>query len=174
MTEPRIRKARLTDAGLLAELGRQTFTETFGHLYPAADLAAFLESAYDEAALRAEITTPGAAAWLLESGGEVAGYAQVGPCGLPHPAVHSRSGELKRLYLRAEHQNQGLGARLFTTALSWLEPRYDDLWIGVWSENHGAQRFYERAGFTRVGEYGFPVGQTVDREFILRRDSKQS
>ena len=46
-----------------------------------------------------------------------------------------------------------------------------DIWIGVWSENFGAQRFYERQGFAKVGEYGFHVGRTVDREFILRRSA---
>ena len=54
--------------------------------------------------------------------------------------------------------------------MAWLQedgPR--DVWIGVWSENYGAQRFYERHGFEKVGEYGFAVGKTVDREFILRR-----
>ena len=39
-------------------------------------------------------------------------------------------------------------------------------------------RFYERQGFEKAGEYGFKVGQTTDREFILRRSaesfSKQS
>ena len=43
------------------------------------------------------------------------------------------------------------------------------LWIGVWSENLGAQRFYGRYGFEKVGEYLFPVGNTNDHEFILRR-----
>ena len=43
------------------------------------------------------------------------------------------------------------------------------LWIGVWSKNFGAQRFYERLGFAKVGEYEFPVGQTRDQEFILSR-----
>jgi diamine N-acetyltransferase len=39
----------------------------------------------------------------------------------------------------------------------------------VWSENLGAQRFYGRYGFDKVGEYGFVVGKTIDREFILKR-----
>ena len=45
------------------------------------------------------------------------------------------------------------------------------LWIGVWSENLGAQRFYERHGFHRVGEYEFPVGRVLDLEFILCREA---
>ena len=58
---------------------------------------------------------------------------------------------------------------------AWLEkdgPR--TLWIGVWSENLGAQRFYARYGFHKVGEYEFPVGETRDREFILRRASSSA
>jgi ribosomal protein S18 acetylase RimI-like enzyme len=79
-------------------------------------------------------------------------------------------GELKRLYVLRDHQNGGWGGRLFDAAMQWLQregPR--TLWIGVWSENFGAQRFYERHGFERVGAYDFVVGDTRDHEFILRR-----
>ena len=44
------------------------------------------------------------------------------------------------------------------------------LWIGVWSQNLGAQRFYARHGFEKVGEHTFPVGRVVDLEFTLRRE----
>ena len=54
--------------------------------------------------------------------------------------------------------------------MAWLErDGACDLWIGVWSENYGAQKFYGRHGFEKVGEYGFAVGKTIDREFILKR-----
>ena len=70
-------------------------------------------------------------------------------------------------------QGGGLGQRLFADVMDWLQsegPR--SVWIGVWSENFGAQRFYARHGFEKVGEYGFKVGRTVDREFILRRPAE--
>ena len=70
----------------------------------------------------------------------------------------------------AERQGGGIGGRLFAEVMAWMladGPR--DLWIGVWSENFGAQRFYGRHGFERVGAYGFQVGKTVDHEFILKR-----
>ena len=34
-------------------------------------------------------------------------------------------------------------------------------------------RLYGRHGFVKVGEYGFPVGETIDREFILRRSTER-
>jgi diamine N-acetyltransferase len=57
--------------------------------------------------------------------------------------------------------------------MAWLEAAGSrDLWIGVWSQNYGAQRFYARHGFEKIGEYDFPVGGTLDREFILRRAAR--
>ena len=97
------------------------------------------------------------------------GFALAGYCKLPVEGLERRAGELRQLYVKATHQHRGLGAALFETALAWLEQHYSPLYIGVWSNNHGAQRFYGRYGFVKVGEYGFPVGKTVDREFILRR-----
>lgn len=63
-----------------------------------------------------------------------------------------------------------VGTRLMDTGLEWLASQgRSPLYIGVWSENYGAQRFYARNGFSQVGEGGFPVGSTADREFILKR-----
>ena len=108
--------------------------------------------------------------WLAAAGGEPAvGYALAGYCKLPVEKLEPTAGELRQLYVRSAYQNQRLGARLFEAALAWLETHYAPLYIGVWSNNRGAQRFYDRYGFVKVGEYGFPVGRTIDHEFILRR-----
>jgi len=165
-----IRQATPADAGLLSRLAAQTFTETFGHLYPAEDLAAFLEESYALDRQRVILSHPDYAVWLMERDGQAIGHAAAGPCGLPHPDVAPGDGEIKRLYMLKECQGGGLGARLLDVAMAWLlraGPR--TLWLGVWSENLGAQRFYARRGFVHAGEYAFPVGRVRDREFIWRR-----
>jgi GNAT superfamily N-acetyltransferase len=165
-----IRRAGPDDIQTLSQVGRDTFTETFGHLYPPEDLSTFLNSAYGIDYLAAALADPQRALWLVESEGVAVGHALAGPCDLPHADVRPDSGEVKRIYLRGAAQGGGLGARLFETVLAWLERAgHRDLWLGVWSDNHGAQRFYRRYGFNPVGEYGFAVGATVDRELIFRR-----
>lgn len=166
-----IRRAGVDDAATLSDLAARTFTETFGHLYPREDLDFFLADAYAVDKQAVILGHPDYAVWLLEEDGVAVGHAAAGPCGLPHPEVQPGDGELKRLYVLASHQGGGWGSRLFKEAEAWLlraGPR--TLWIGVWSENFGAQRFYARFGFDCVGTYEFPVGRVRDVEFILRRE----
>jgi GNAT superfamily N-acetyltransferase len=173
LSTPIIRRATPDDAETVSRLATRTFIETFGHLYPDEDLQAFLADAYAMEKQRTILAHPDYAIWLLEQDGIAIGHAAAGPCGLPHPEVAAGDGELKRLYLLRSHQNGGWGGRLFETAIDWLlAERPRRLWIGVWSENLGAQRFYARHGFAKVGEYEFPVGRVRDREFILRREPR--
>lgn len=170
MSAPTIRRAGPDDAEALSRIGAETFTETFGHLYPPEDLRSFLDGAYALEKTRRDLADPAKAAWLVEADGAVVGHALAGPCDLPHDEVTPDCGELKRLYMLKAFQSGGTGSRLLAETFAWLEqngPRR--LWIGVWSENLGAQRLYGRMGFEKVGEYEFIVGQTRDREFILRR-----
>ena len=161
-----IRRAGLDDAPVLATLGARTFTESFGQLYSDEDLQAFLDESHTPAAYARVLADPGYALWLAVENGEAIGYALAGPSGLPHADVAPGDGELKRLYMLASAQGGGIGA------LEWLErDGRRTLWISVWSENYGAQRFYARYGFEHVGEYEFIVGRQRDREFIFRRSA---
>jgi len=164
-----VRRATGADAERLARLGAETFTETFGHLYPPSDLAIFLSDHHTPEEYGAWIADPAFAVWIAEQDGRAVGYAVAGSCHLPHPEVTPDCGELRRLYVRKETQGSGLGGRLLAQALNWLEQPGRRLWLGVWSENHGAQRLYARHGFSEVGEYGFMVGRTRDRDLVFAR-----
>ncbi|MGH8081919.1 MAG: GNAT family N-acetyltransferase [Lysobacter sp.] len=165
-----LRRATAEDVVELSHLSTRTFVETSGHLYCDSDLQTFLAATYSIEAQRAVLADPACAVWLLEHDGVAVGHAAAGPCRLPHPDASADDGEIKDLFVLREMQNGGWGGRLFETALRWLErdgPR--TLWIGVWSENYGGLRFYQRYGFEKAGEYQFVVGNARDREFILRR-----
>jgi len=169
--ETMIRRATLDDAATLAELGAATFTETFGHLYPPDDLNNFLSTAHDLSNWRDTLMDSQRAAFIAEcADGAKAGFTLVGACKLPVMNREPMAGEVQQLYVLAKFRNLRLGTRLMEKGLAWLASQHRrPIYIGVWSENRGAQRFYARYGFSKVGEYGFPVGKTIDREFILKR-----
>lgn len=166
-----LRRATENYAQLLAALGAATFTETFGHLYTQADLRTFLAESHSIDAWKRTLADSARATWLAElQDGTAIAFITVGPCKLPVENREAMAGEIQRLYVLKEFQNLRLGARLMDVGLEWLQEQgRTPLYIGVWSENLGAQRFYGRYGFEKIGEYGFPVGETVDLEFILKR-----
>jgi ribosomal protein S18 acetylase RimI-like enzyme len=166
-----VRRATPDDARALAALGATTFTATFGHLYPPDDLQAFLAQAHSLDAWARVLADPERAVWAAALGDSTPiGFIAVGPCKLPVENREPTAGEIHQLYVLSQHHNLRLGSRLMDVGLEWLAAqRRAPLYIGVWSQNFGAQRFYGRYGFEKVGEYGFAVGRTVDREFILKR-----
>jgi diamine N-acetyltransferase len=166
-----IRRATTDDAAALAELGAATFVETFGHLYPPEDLQTFLAKSHCADRWLRTLTDSRRATWVAEQpNGRKIGFIVVGACKLPVQHLESTAGEVQQLYVVAEFHNLRLGTRLMEAGLDWLAAQgRSPVYIGVWSENYAAHRFYARYGFSRVGEYGFPVGNTVDLEFILKR-----
>jgi ribosomal protein S18 acetylase RimI-like enzyme len=166
-----IRRATAEDAAAMAELGARTFSDTFGHLYPPRDLQTFLAKNHTPDSWKHTLADPQRAIFVAENqSGRKIGFICVGACKLPVQDLETTAGEIQQLYVLAEFHNLRLGARLMEGGLEWLASQgRAPLYIGVWSENYGAQRFYGRYGFSKVGEYGFPVGETVDREFILKR-----
>lgn len=156
---------------MLAELGAATFTETFGHLYSPEDLQAFLIGSHSLDTWTLALSDSQRAVWVaVLADATPIGFIAVGACKLPVENLDPAAGEIHQLYVLARHHNLRLGSCLMDLGFEWLEAQgRTPLYIGVWSENLGAQRFYGRYGFDKVGEYGFTVGETVDREFILKR-----
>jgi ribosomal protein S18 acetylase RimI-like enzyme len=168
----RTRVASVADSAALAQLSAATFSETFGLMYQARDLAAFLADSRSEEVYAKLLRDPQAHVRLavLDAKPEPVGYIVVGPCKLPVANLEPTAGEVRELYVLSEYQKHKLGTLLMAEGLQWLQSqRCTPLYVGVYSENLGAQRLYARFGFNRVGEYDFPVGEHIDREFILKR-----
>lgn len=164
-----IRAATPHDIPALARLSAESFSAKFAHLYPPEIHAAFVAATYNDDAIAALVTDPTIQTWLVDDGTALLAYAMLCPPGLPHPDATAGL-ELKRLYTAPGATGQGLGTRLMTEiVIPAANAAAGDTWIGVYSDNHAAQRFYARHGFLKVGEYEFPVGPLRDREFILRR-----
>jgi diamine N-acetyltransferase len=169
-----IRRAGLHDAQLARDIARLNFSETWGDSYAPNDLAEFLEQKYSlQQHQRWIADVENFALFLAFAGDRCIGHALLGPCELPHPDLKPGDGEIMRMYLLQEFHGAGLGSKMMQASLDWLTrngPR--TLWLGVWSENFGAQRLYQRFGFSKAGEYEFVVGATRDHEFIFRRDAR--
>ena len=153
-----IRRAVADDADILAASGAGTFAETFGHLYPPEDLDAIPGRGLQPGALRRlgarSAVRPldrrgGRPGDRLCTGGAVPSAAPGGDAGL------RRASAALSAPRRAGRRSRPAAAR--DRARAGWRGRTRRLWIGVWSENLGAQRLYARYGFSKVGEYEFSV-----------------
>lgn len=162
------RAAEPADADALAAFAARTFVETFGHLYPPADLAAFLAEKYRAEIQRQEIEDRACRAWLAERAGALVGYAQAGPVDME--IAHAETDrELYRLYVSNDVKGAGIADALMCCVLDWAKAAgAGALWLSVWENNARAQAFYRRYGFEHIGEHAFMVGRVADRDFIWR------
>ncbi|HEV2746058.1 MAG TPA: GNAT family N-acetyltransferase [Allosphingosinicella sp.] len=167
MTALTYRDAGPADAARLAELGRRSFTETFGHLYRPEDLAAFLVN-HAEDNWRRELADPAFAIRVGEAGGEPVAYLKLGPPSLPVEAERPAL-ELRQLYVLKPWHGTGAADALMRWAIAEAARRgARDLYLSVFVDNGRARRFYERYGFTFVRPYAFVVGSHADEDHIMR------
>ena len=156
-------------AEALSALGKETFTDTFGHLYSPENLQKFLTGSHNVDAYASILSDPSYGVWTATTkDGELIGYLVAGPCKLPVDDLPANAGELARFYIKTDFQGGGLGNRMLDLALAWLHQNFSHVYLSVYSENHKAQRLYERRGFQKVQRYHFMVGDHADPEFIMK------
>jgi len=169
MSEIVYRTPTPADAPALCALACDTFIETFGHLYSAADLRAFLDKTFGPTGLPVEMADPAFGLRIAEVDGTMAGYCKVGPVYMDIDTQGRRALELRQLYVRRSHHGSGIAAALMDWALDELKRRgAEDVYLSVWSENWRAQRFYARYGFVEVGRNIFMVGDQADDDRIWK------
>ncbi|WNO54739.1 GNAT family N-acetyltransferase [Stakelama saccharophila] len=161
------RDARPADGPELAAMAARSFTETFGTLYPPADLRAFLDRTFGEAGLIAHLGDPAYRVRIAIRDDRIVGFAKIGPVDFPGDWGDATV-ELCQLYVLGECHGAGIGPALMDWALATARNEgYGRMVLSVYVDNHHARRFYERRGFVEVGRYDFVVGETIDDDRIM-------
>jgi ribosomal protein S18 acetylase RimI-like enzyme len=165
----RLRPALADDAPAVAALATDAFVTAFGHIYRPEDLAAFLAEHKTAEAYRRAVTDPAHCTELAEVGGALAGFCQLHlPSEFASRSDASRPIALQQLYTDPGMTGRGVGAALMDWALARARALgCDAVQLSVYSENHGAQRFYARYGFAKTADIAFMVGAHRDAEFLF-------
>lgn len=170
-----LRPATLKDVPALAALGRESFTTAFGHLYRPEDLASFLDEVHDEGAVASEIAGDACRHRLaVAEDGTLLGYCKLRyPSKMEVIATATDPLELGQLYCAGSATGRGVGSALMDWVLAeGAAGGHDAIVLSVYSENHGAQRFYERYGFAKTADTTFKVGEQLDEEYLMEKPLK--
>ena len=162
------RDATREDLPAVDRVFRQSFCDTFAHLYRPDDLAAFLGQFTPEAWAE-EFADPRYRFRVSEVDGEVVGFVKLGPSALPIETT-AMAIELRQLYLLKAHHGGGIAAALTDWAIEDARRQgFEELYLTVYVDNYRARRFYDRYGFEEVGRYAFMVGNHADEDIIMRK-----
>jgi ribosomal protein S18 acetylase RimI-like enzyme len=167
---PAIRRAGLTDASALADLGRRTFADTFGADNSADDLRAYLDGAYAEPIQRQELASSDLTYFLAEADGVPVGFALLRRDNSSPFVDDPTAIELQRLYVDRVWHGSGLAQALMATCVQHAVARgAGSLFLGVWERNAKALRFYAAQGFVVVGSQRFMVGSDAQTDLVMWR-----
>lgn len=162
------RDATSTDLEVIDRVFRESFCDTFAHLYAGEDLTAFLAQ-FTPDAWAGEFGDSRYGFRVADVDGEVVGYLKLGPSALPIES-DKRSVELRQLYIRKSYHGVGIAHALMDWALDEARHRgFEEIYLTVYVDNHRARRFYDRYGFETVGRYDFMVGNQADEDIIMRK-----
>jgi len=166
----KIRRGTVADAGLLAELGARTFSETFAAANTPENFAAYMAKSFNVAQQAAELQEPGSIFLIAEVDGKAAGYARLLD-GEPEQCVKgAKPIELVRLYVSSDWLGRRLGGELMRACLDEArQTGHETIWLGVWEENPRAQAFYRKWEFRTVGEHIFRLGSDLQRDLVMER-----
>lgn len=163
-----IRETVPAEAALIAQLARQSFSETFAAHNTPSDLAQFLDAAYGESQQAKELADPAWTTLLALVGNQPAGFAQLRRDTLEACVKGPKTVELNRLYVLQAHHGAGVGAGLMAEVITRARQEgFQTLWLGVWEHNPRGLAFYRKWGFEQVGSHVFQVGSDPQTDLIL-------
>jgi ribosomal protein S18 acetylase RimI-like enzyme len=162
--------AGIKDAGLIADLSRETFYESFAAHNTKEDMDKFMNEQFAREALMKEVMTPGNIFLLAYVNNQVAGYAKMRE-GEKRPEFENRpSVEIARIYAIQLSIGKGVGSALMKKCIEVAkEMKKEIIWLGVWEQNHRAIHFYKKWGFEKFGEHDFILGNDVQRDWLMMR-----
>ena len=165
-----IRRGKAEDAGLLAELGARTFSETFAADNTLENMTVYLASSFSLRQQAAELADPHCLFEIAETNGVATGYALLRSGPALNDVTCSNPIELVRLYVSRESLGSGVGAALMQACIGEAKQRgYKTLWLGVWEHNHRAQAFYRKWNFHEVGTHVFQLGDDPQTDILMQR-----
>jgi ribosomal protein S18 acetylase RimI-like enzyme len=166
-----IRQATPADSAILAKLGAEIFNQTFATQNTPEDMELYLSETFTEEKLREEFEEPGVTYYIAYIDDQPAGFAKLGKKRTPEALHDTPCTELERLYVHSRFQGQKIGHKLMKLCIETARAQSSKvLWLGVWENNEGALRFYERWGFTKFGEHLFQLGTDAQTDCLMRLD----
>jgi GNAT superfamily N-acetyltransferase len=165
-----IRTATSEDNKLLAEIGAETFHDSFAADNTPENMRAYLSASFSPDLQGLELADPRSKFLIAEMSDEVVGYAHLKFGVAPRVKVGNRPVEIVRFYSRKPWIGKGVGAKLMEQCIQEANAaECDAIWLGVWKINSRAITFYRKWGFYEAGKQTFQLGDDLQQDLLMAR-----
>ena len=167
----KIKKAKKSDADVLALLGRQTYAESHGHFIDDKnDLLKYLDENFSVAKTKQDLNDPKNLMYIIYVNDQPAGYLKL-VLNTKHENIVSQNNcLLERIYILNEFIPLKVGQQLLTFAEEKAKGlKLDTMWLSVYIKNNRAIRFYARNEYKNIGELNFLVNGKSYNNLVLAK-----
>jgi ribosomal protein S18 acetylase RimI-like enzyme len=154
-------KASLQHAGVLSEMGAETFYKAHKDSAPAHEIAAYMKKVYSLDAIKKELTNPVNIYHIIKHEDAAAGFSKT-ELTMKHPAIVLENvSKMDQLYLLSSFHGLTLGAKLLRYNIEYSKSHgQNGMWLVVWTENTTAIDFYKKFGFRIIMRDQFHLTET--------------
>jgi len=154
---------------LLEKICRKTFYDTFHKQNTKEDMELFLDSSFNTAVLRFELSQPFNHFFFAKMDDEIVAYLQLSTA--RSLELVGAVLEISRIYVLQESIGAGIGKALMEFAFSFARQMNKSIvFLGVWEHNEKAISFYKRFGFKKFGEHIFMVGKDAQTDWLMKKE----
>jgi ribosomal protein S18 acetylase RimI-like enzyme len=166
-----IRYASAEDAEIIADLSRQTFSETFGFLNTKENMNKFMTEQFSREMLINEVSEPDNIFILVMSDETPVGYAKMITNSTLPELGNKGAIEISRIYVLNSSLGAGIGPELMRKCVFIAkEMKCEIIWLGVWKKNPRAIAFYTKWGFEKFAEHPFKLGDDVQTDWVMKKE----
>ena len=166
-----IRKARKSEAALIADMSRQTFYDSFAASNTKEDMDKFMNEQFRKEDLIKEVEINDGIFFLAYDEEQPLGYVRMRDGDRYKEFGTKTSIEIVRIYAVTTAIGKGVGRALMNKCIETAkELNRQIVWLGVWEHNQRAIDFYTKWGFVKFGTHDFVLGNDVQTDLLLMKE----
>ena len=164
------KKCKINDLEELLLISRKTFSDAFEAMNNPDDFWNYMDKAFSRESILRQLQDKRSHFYFACHEDRTAGYFKLNEAGAQTDINDPASIELERIYVLESHQGKGFGKQFLEEIFAVCsQKKAGYIWLGVWEENDGAIRFYERYGFRKFGKHNYTVGTDVQTDWLMKK-----
>ena len=170
MNDISIKEATTAEAGLIADLSRQTFYDSFAADNTPENMDKFMNEQFTRENLMKEVGAAGNIFLLAYIEDEVVGYTRLRETANPLLIHNGPAIEIARIYAVQKSIGKGVGSALMQQSINIARQKDARvIWLGVWEKNEKAIAFYTKWGFEKFSDHVFMLGNDAQTDWLMKK-----